>query len=88
MEKYQKLKEENHPSKMLAIADHWLRAELERNRRSRRAEKSQGKLAHSFNTTHNQAKFSSGRNLQTESQPLVRKERLSYMMGNSGIMEN
>ena len=38
LDKYQKLKEENHPSKMLAIADHWLRAELDRNRRSRRAE--------------------------------------------------
>ena len=41
LEKYQKLKEENHPSKMLAIADHWLRAELEQNRRSRRSEKSE-----------------------------------------------
>ena len=33
LEKYQKLKEENHPSKMLAFADHCLRAELERNHR-------------------------------------------------------
>ena len=41
LENYQKLKEENHPSKMLAIADHWLRAELGRNRKWRRAEKSQ-----------------------------------------------
>ena len=38
-EKYQKVKEENHPSKMLAIADHWLRVEFERNYRSRRAGK-------------------------------------------------
>jgi CCR4-NOT complex subunit CAF16 len=29
---YQKLKAENHPAKMLAIADHWLRKELEENR--------------------------------------------------------
>ena len=42
LEKYQKLKEENHPSKMLAMADHWLRAELARNHRLRRAKKSQG----------------------------------------------
>ena len=26
LEKYKKTKEKNHPSKMLAIADHWLRA--------------------------------------------------------------
>ena len=31
LDTYQKLKEENHPSKMLAIAGHWLREELERN---------------------------------------------------------
>ena len=42
LEKYQKLKEENHPSKMLAISDHGLREELERNHRSRRADKSHG----------------------------------------------
>ena len=42
LEKYQKLKEENHPHKMLAISDHWLRAELECDRRSMRSKKSQG----------------------------------------------
>ena len=65
---------------MLAIADHWLRAELEQNRRSRRDEKSQGELAHSLDPTDHQGGFSSGRNLQTEIQPLVRKECLSDMM--------
>ena len=39
-EKYQKLREGNHPYKMLAIADHWLRAELEL------AEKSKRELSH------------------------------------------
>ena len=73
LEKHQKLKEENHPSKMLAIADHWLRAELERNHRSKRAGKSQGELAQSLNLTYCWGGFSSGRNIQTEIQTLVRK---------------
>ena len=73
---------------MLSIIDHWLKAELERNRRSRRAEKSKGELAHSLDPTDYQGGFSSGRNIQTESQPLVRKERLSDMMENNGVMEN
>jgi CCR4-NOT complex subunit CAF16 len=30
---YQKLKANNHPAKMLAIADHWLHKELEENPR-------------------------------------------------------
>ena len=88
LEKYQKLREENHPSKMVAMADHWMRAELEQNRRSRRDEKLQREIAHSLNPTDHQGGFSIGRNLQTESQPLVRKYRLSDMMGNSGVMEN
>ena len=45
LEKYQKMKEENEPSKMLAVAYHCLRAELERNRTLRKAEKVQGELA-------------------------------------------
>ena len=65
LEKYQNLKEENRPSKMLAIADHWMRSELDRNRRSRRAEKAQGELAHALDPTDRQGGFSSGRNLQT-----------------------
>ena len=72
---------------MLAIADHLLRSELERNRRSRRAEKSQVVLAHSLGPNYHQGGFSSGRNLQTEIQPLVGKEQLSDMMGNGGVME-
>ena len=73
LEKHQKMKEGNHPSKMLAIADHWLRAELERNHRSRRAGKSQGELAQSLDPTYCWGGFSSGSNIQTESQTLVRK---------------
>ena len=78
-----KIEGENHPSKMLAIEDHWLRAELERNRRSRRAEKAQGELEQSLDPYDHQGGFYSGMNLQTESQPFVRKERLSDMTGNS-----
>ena len=51
LENSQKLKEENRPSTMLAIADHWLGAELDRNRRSRMDEISQGELAHSLDPT-------------------------------------
>ena len=72
---------------MLAIADHWLREESERNRRSRRSEKVQGELTHSLDTNEHQGGFSSSRNIQTEIQPLFRKERLSDMMGNSGVVE-
>jgi CCR4-NOT complex subunit CAF16 len=86
LEVYQKLKEENHPAKMLAIADHWLRKELERNRKMRRFEKAQGDLSHAADPTDHHGGFSSGRNLKIESEPLARKGRLSDMMGNSGVM--
>ena len=71
---------------MLAISDHWMRKELERNRRSRRAEKAQGELAHSLDPTDHQGGLSSGRNIQTESQPLVSKERLGYGKAELRIM--
>jgi CCR4-NOT complex subunit CAF16 len=86
LEVYQKLKEENHPAKMLAIADHWLRKELERNRKMRRFEKAQGELTHAADPTDHHGGFSSGRNLKIENEPLARKGRLSDMMGNSGVM--
>ena len=83
---YEKLKEENHPAKMLAIADHWLRKELEANRKTRRFEKAQGELAHNIDPTDRQGGYSSGRAL-FESKQLKRKGRLSDMMGNSGVLE-
>ena len=55
---------------------------------SRKCEKSQGELAHSLDPTDHQGGFYSGRNLQNEIQPLVRKELFSDMMGNSGVVEN
>jgi CCR4-NOT complex subunit CAF16 len=73
LEKYQELKAANHPAKMLAIADHWLRAELEKNRRLRKLEKAQGQLAHQLDPTDRQGGFSSGRNLQISDPSLKRK---------------
>ena len=72
---------------MLAIADHWLRKELEENRRLRRLEKAQGVLAHQLDPTDHQGGFSSGRNLQMGSEPAKRQGRLSDIMGNAGAME-
>ena len=93
LEYYQKLKEENHPAKMLAVADHWLRKELEIKREMRRFEKAQGAGAHELDPSNRQGGFASGRNIRIEekkeecnSDPLVRKSTLSDMMGNSGVM--
>ena len=72
---------------MLTIADHWLRAELERKFIPRRTEKAQGELVQSLDPTDHQEGFSSGRNLHTEIQPLVREEQLSDMIRNSCVME-
>mmetsp|Transcript_4032 Transcript_4032/g.7187 ORF Transcript_4032/g.7187 Transcript_4032/m.7187 type:complete len:327 (+) Transcript_4032:110-1090(+) len=63
-EMYQTLKAENHPAKMLALADHWLRKELEENRRMRRFEKAQGEMAYQADPTDRQGGYSSGRNLK------------------------
>ncbi len=86
LEYYQQLKAEKHPAKMLAVADHWLRKELERNRARRKFEKAQGENAHAMDPTNRQGGYASGRNLDTSSPPLIRKGTLSDMMGNSGVM--
>ena len=82
---YQTLKEENHPAKMLAIADHWLRKELEASRKARRFEKAQGELAHALSPTDRQGGYASGRGM-IESKKLKRDGRLSDMMGNRGVL--
>jgi CCR4-NOT complex subunit CAF16 len=86
LEYYQKLKSEKHPAKMLAVADHWLRKELECNREKRKFEKAQGDLAHELDPTIRQGGFASGRNLKVEnfSEPINRRGTLSDMMGNAG----
>lgn len=64
LEYYQRLKAENHPAKMLSIADHWLRKELEENRKRLRFEKAQGENAHQLDPTDHQGGYSSGRNIK------------------------
>ena len=83
---YQKLKEENHPCKMLAIADNWLRAELEENRRKKRKEKASGGLAYEqlVDATDRQGGYSSGRNFDKQ---IKREGRLSDVIGNAGVLE-
>lgn len=66
LELYQDLKAKNHPAKMLAIADHWLRKELEEQRRKRKFEKAQGALAHTLDPGDRQGGFASGRGLRVE----------------------
>lgn len=90
LEVYHKLKAENHPCKMLAIAEHWLRKELEEKRKRRKFEKAQGVMAHEGDVTdRTQGGYTSGR-LETEQETkarLIRHGRLSDMMGNSGVLE-
>lgn len=88
LEIYHKLKAENHPCKMLAIADHWLRKELEYNRKHKKMEKAQGELAHQamVDPADHQGGYSSGRNIRTDP-PFKRDGRLSDIMGNRGVLE-
>eukprot|EP00560_Eucampia_antarctica_P009598 CAMPEP_0197827216 /NCGR_PEP_ID=MMETSP1437-20131217/4045_1 /TAXON_ID=49252 ORGANISM="Eucampia antarctica, Strain CCMP1452" /NCGR_SAMPLE_ID=MMETSP1437 /ASSEMBLY_ACC=CAM_ASM_001096 /LENGTH=352 /DNA_ID=CAMNT_0043427977 /DNA_START=118 /DNA_END=1176 /DNA_ORIENTATION=+ len=65
--KYQQLKEENHPAKMLAIADHWLRRELENNRQRSKFEKAGGALAHELDPSDRNGGYASGRNIKIKS---------------------
>ena len=85
LEVYNELKAQNHPSKMLAIAEHWLRKELDEARRKGQFEKAQND--HEIDPTDRQGGFASGRNIPMEvTQPSVRQGRLSDIMGNSGVM--
>lgn len=72
---------------MLAIADHWLRKELDEARRKGKFEKAQND--HELDPTDRQGGFASGRNIPMEVtntlQP-TRQGRLSDMMGNAGVL--
>lgn len=87
---YNKLKDEKHPSKMLCIAEHWLRKELDRKRSKREFERASGALAHEIDPTdRSQGGYASGR-LETDEERrnrLLRYGRLSDMMGNAGALE-
>merc|ERR1712232_896272 len=61
LEMYHKLKSENHPCKMLAIAEHWLRRELEANRLLHKREKAHGQMAIEMDPTDSHVGYASGR---------------------------
>jgi CCR4-NOT complex subunit CAF16 len=91
LEMYHTLKAQNHPCKMLAIAEHWLRAELEEKRRQRTFERAQGVMAREgpdlFDRT--QGGYASGR-METDDEikaRLIRHGRLSDIMGNRGVLD-
>jgi CCR4-NOT complex subunit CAF16 len=81
---YEELKRNNHPSKMLYIAEHWLRKELEENRRLNKLEQAQGAGAMEIDPTNRQGGYASGRNLNI-GEP-ERQSRLSDTTGNAGVM--
>ena len=90
MELYDTLQKQNHPCKLLAIAEFWLRKELNENRKRRKFEPAAGPTA--FETDildRSQGGFASGR-LETDQERtdrLIRHGRLSDIMGNKGVME-
>lgn len=61
LEFYKQLKEQNHPCKMLAVAEHWLRAELDELRKQKKHERAQGVMAREEVFDSQQGGFSSGR---------------------------
>ena len=79
LEVYQELRAKNHPAKMLTIADHWLRKELEESRKKRKFEKAQGEMAHQLDPTDRQGGYASGRNmkLEGETQQIKRERQLN-----------
>jgi hypothetical protein len=85
------LKAEQHPAKMLSIAENWLRAELDEKRKVHRKERPQGLLAYNEDDlfSHNQGGFTSGRMVTDEEiqVKLERRGRLSDMMGNAGVTD-
>lgn len=66
LEYYTQLKQQNHPCKMLAIAEHWLRKELDENRAAHRMEKASGAMAHQEAFDKQQGGYASGRLINAE----------------------
>ena len=98
LEIYNELKAKNHPAKMLAIAEHWLRKELDAKRAQNKHERAQGIAAEMDNIdpTNRQGGYASGRNLPMsvtnggDGEPATksrRQGRLSDMMGNRGVLD-
>lgn len=86
LEYYQKLKAENHPAKMLAVAEHWLRKELEEKRKNNIYEKAHG-AGMELDPTDRQGGYASGRNIPMEVTNCTRPGRLNEMIGNAGALE-
>jgi hypothetical protein len=84
LEVYQELKSNNHPAKMLAVAEHWLRKELDESRAKGKFEKAQ-QAGMEIDPTARQGGYASGRNINTET-TVKRQGRLSDMMGNAGVL--
>ena len=88
---YQDLKAKNHPAKMLAIAEHWLRKELDAKRAQCKFERAQGAAAdmEMIDPTNRQGGYASGRNLpMSTTEPTSRRQgRLSDIMGNRGVLD-
>ena len=72
---YQQLKRENHPAKILAVAENWLRRELDAKRRANIHEEALGELAHAVDPTDRQGGYASGRGLPMSSALLLPKRR-------------
>jgi len=90
---YQELTAKQHPAKMLAVAERWLRAELEERRRLHLHEKAHGKMAIDIDLTdRSQGGYSSGR-METDQeraereQRYARRGRISDVMLNRGGMD-
>jgi CCR4-NOT complex subunit CAF16 len=91
LEIYHTLRAQNHPCKMLAIAEHWLRKELDAKRANRKFERAQGALAHEQSEVleRSQGGYASGR-LETDEERqarLVRHGRISDLRGNAGVLD-
>jgi CCR4-NOT complex subunit CAF16 len=87
---YQKLKAENHPCKMLAVAEHWLRKEMEESRARNEFEKAQY-AEMELDPTDRQGGYASGRGIPLQDADSASKKqrqgRLSDMLGNAGKMD-
>ncbi len=62
-EYYQQLKRENHLAKMLAVAENWLRTEMNEKRRVHIHEEALGELVQAMDPTDRQGGYASGRGL-------------------------
>jgi CCR4-NOT complex subunit CAF16 len=88
---FKQLQAENHPAKMLAVAENWLRKELEANRLLRKRERPMGDAASSSlaeMTGRSQGGYGSGRMVTDAelAEKMKRQGRLSDIMGNAGTM--